>query len=1164
MLLTNIASGVAAKATTTSSGTYTFDSVKAGSYTLRVALPGFKVYVSPGVEIHVQQRDTVDVALEPGAATDQVTVTAAAPLLQAQDASIGQTIDSQTVNDTPLNGRDWVSIGQIAAGVTTSAGGSVNDPSYTVNGINSGQNDFRLDGIDDNVEQYGGTSGTGNASIIPPPDAIQEFKLQTGDFSAEFGHSTGGVVNAVIKSGGNQVHGDLFEYFRNDLLDANDYFSNRNGVSRQEYRQNQFGGTVGGPVYLPKFYDGRNRTFFFVDYQGTRIIQPISSTSTVPTANIVNSGYTNLQDLITDNSGTRQDGLGRVFSNGTVFDPATTRTVASGALDARTGLQNASSNAIAVRDPFYNGSIAGVRDFTTLVANLNQLPVNRLDPNAVRLLQLYPAANRPGFVNNYFQDAKSNQTINTYDIRIDQNFSGHDTLFGVYSRSHRVLLQPGNLPGLADGQVFGNGTQDSPHYAIAVGYDHVFSSTLSNEFRFGFNQNTDNVIPSEGNTPGIPEQFGIAGVPNIADNGGLPPIDIGGLANLGVATYIPTIRTIRSIEISDNLTKNVGTHSFKVGYQIVRIAGNIMQPPFAKGFYTFSGQFTTVPNTLSQSTQINQTPASGITGISDLLLTPTASTVGGPNNVGGLSQFSGSNFASTDDLRYYMGAYFQDDWKVTSNLTLNLGLRWDHTTPYAETSGRQANFQANGGNGPGGIFYIPSKTFSNPRSASFNTLTARDGIAIQSTSLSTGTAQFTNFAPRLGFAYRINARTVVRGGYGIAFGALANIGFGGTLGTNYPFLYSVGLTSPNSSSPIVLPDGTTATLENSLAVENLSDPTSVNAQGISLAGRQFNLQTPYSQTSNLTVQYQIDNHDAVQVGYVGTLGRHLDILGSHNSPSQALAPGANLFAAVPFPDFSPNSAYESTNGSSNYNSLQAVYNRELSRGISVGANYTYSRCFSDAAQFGGSFPGYRAQWLPGFGIQGDTQLCDADATHVIHAVGTVELPVGRGRSFLAGSNRVVDMVIGGWSFNYLFSHQSGQPFTINCPIATSAFFGCYANKVPGQNLYGAKNVNHWLNSAAFSNPAVLTGPAANLAFLGGDGQQVRGPEYNDLDASLFKQFPVHEAIHVEFRAEAFNLANTAQFAQPNSLDFTNANNFSQITTLRGNPRLLQLALKLYY
>ena len=510
--LTNNASGVASVTTSTSTGTYTFEGVNAGTYTLRVTDQSFKSYESPGVEIHVQQKATIDVALEPGSASEQVVVTAAAPLLQAEDASIGQTIDSQTVNNTPLNGRDWVAIGQVAAGVTTRAGASVNDPAYNVNGINSDQNDFRLDGIDDNVEQYGGTSGTGNASIVPPPDAIQEFKVQTGDFSAEFGHSTGGVVNAVIKSGGNQIHGNLWEYLRNNLLDANDYFSKQRGIPIQEYRQNQFGGTVGGPVYIPKLYNGKNKTFFFADYQGTRIIQPVAATSTVPTANMINSGYTNLQDLINDNGGTRVDGLGRTFSVGTVFDPATTRNVASGAVDAITGLRNASANAVSVRDPFYTGgSLAGITNFLPLTANLNQLPASRLDPNAIKLLSLYPAPNGAGFTNNYFQNAKSDQSINQYDIRIDQNFSGRDILFGVFSRSHRVLIQPGNLPGLADGQVFGTGNNDSPHYAVVVGYTHALNATTTNEFHFGYNQSTDNVVPLEGNTPGIPAEFGIAG-----------------------------------------------------------------------------------------------------------------------------------------------------------------------------------------------------------------------------------------------------------------------------------------------------------------------------------------------------------------------------------------------------------------------------------------------------------------------------------------------------------------------------------------------------------------------------------------------------------------------------------------------------------------------------
>ena len=1165
--LTNSASGVASATTSTSTGTYTFENVSAGTYTLKVTEPSFKSFESPGVEIHVQQRATIDVALEPGSASEQVTVTAAAPLLQAEDASIGQTIDSQTVNNTPLNGRDWVAIGQVAAGVTTKAGASVNDPSYNVNGINSDQNDFRLDGIDDNVEQYGGTSGTGNASIVPPPDAIQEFKVQTGDFSAEFGHSTGGVVNAVIKSGGNNIHGNLWEYLRNNALDANDYFSNQRGIPIQEYRQNQFGFTVGGPVFIPKLYNGKDKTFFFADYQGTRIIQPVAATSTVPTANIINSGYTNLQDLITDNGGTRVDGLGRTFSVGTVLDPATTRTVANGAVDAITGLRNGSGNPISVRDPFYTGgSLAGITNFLPLTANLNQLPAARLDPNAIKLLGLYPAPNGTGFTNDYFQNAKSNQSVNQYDIRIDQNFSSRDILFGVFSRSHRVLVQPGNLPGLADGQVFGTGNNDSPHYAVVVGYTHAFNASTTNEFHFGYNQSTDNVVPLEGNTTGIPDQFGITGVPQVANNGGLPPIDIGGLANLGVATYIPTVRTVKSLELSDNVTKNIGSHNIAAGYQLDIITGDITQPPFAKGFYTYTGQYTTVPNTLSVTSGVNLPPTSGVTGIADLLLTPTASTVGGPNNVGGLSAFSASNFAETDDRRYYMGAYVQDDWKATPKFTVNLGIRWDLTTPYAETHGRQANFQAANGNGPTGIYYLPSKTFNNPRSASFNTLAAKDGITIQSTGNDTGDYQITNFAPRIGFAYRASPKFVVRGGYGIAYGALQNIGFGGTLGTNYPFLYSVALNNANSTTPITLPNGQTAGLENSFAVENVGDPTDLNANGLALAGRQFDFKTPYSQTTNLTIQYQMDKNDAVQLGYVGTLGRHLDVLGTHNSPSQAVAPGASIFQNIPFPDFSPNSAYESTNGSSDYNGLQAAYSRQMNHGIAVTANYTYSKCFSDAAQFDSSFPGYRAEYLPGFGIRGDTQLCDSDATHVVHAVGTVEIPVGRGRTYLGHANAIVDAVAGGWSLNYLFSHQSGQPFTINCPVATTSFFGCYANVVPGQGLYtGGKSVAHWLNANAFANAPVLTGAGApDLSFLGGEGQQARGPAYNDLDASLFKEFQIREQAHLEFRAEAFNAPNTAQFGQPGTLDFTNTTSFSQITSLRGNPRLIQFALKLYF
>ena len=333
--LKNDQTTVAQDTHSTSTGTYVFESVPVGTYTLRFAHAGFQDLVINSIMIHVQFVLTQDVILPVGTAQQQVTVTASAPLLQAESATIGTTIDSKQIVDLPLNGRNWASLAQLAAGVTTAStqfSGAPGSAYFAVDGINPWQTDFRLDGIDDNVEIYGGPGPTNtNVNITPPPDAIEEFRLQNGDFNAEFGHSTAGIVNAVIRSGTNRVRGDIWEFLRNDVLDANDYFSNQNGQPRPEYRQNQFGGTVGGPVMIPKLYNGRNRTFFFFDYQGTRIIQPSPYTDNVPTALMQSSNFTNLSDLITFNSGTKTDALGRIFPYGTVLDPATTRTVAPGA-----------------------------------------------------------------------------------------------------------------------------------------------------------------------------------------------------------------------------------------------------------------------------------------------------------------------------------------------------------------------------------------------------------------------------------------------------------------------------------------------------------------------------------------------------------------------------------------------------------------------------------------------------------------------------------------------------------------------------------------------------------------------------------------------------------------------------------------------------------------
>jgi Carboxypeptidase regulatory-like domain/TonB dependent receptor len=1172
--LTNEATDVKATVQSTSSGTYVFDDVMSGTYTIEAEAPGFEKYVFRGAVVHVQQVLTADVKLTPGSVSEEVLVTAGTTLLQAEDAALGQTVDTRTVNDLPLNGRNWVSLAQISAGTTTAPisqpstnAGQTGSAYFSVDGTNLWQNDIRLNGIDDNIEIYGGSKIGTNATITPPPDAIQEFKLQSGDFNAEFGHSTGAVINAVTKSGTNHVNGDLWEYLRNNDFQANDYFSKLNDKPIAEYRQNQFGATIGGPIYIPKVYDGHNKTFFFFSYQGLRNVQALSvfspSTSllsTVPTMNMRNSGFTNLQDLINDNSGKPSvDALGREFPLGTVFDPATTRAVAPDSMDPVTGLMNSSSQTVYVRDPFYScGSIYGMTNFTTSVGCLNQIPANRLDPNAVALLKLYPLPTNSGFSNNFFYNPILASNEDQGDVRLDQNFGDRDRLFVAGDYSHILYNIPSVLPGLAVGQTYGQ-AQSYPAYAISAGYEHTFTPTLINEFHFGYDHFIENVKSIYGDTSGIPAQYGIGGIPEIANNGGLPPITIDGMTHIGVGNYTPTLEMIYALEFMDNVTKIHANHTFKTGFQIDSLEGNITQPPSSRGNFTFSGQYTDVVN-----------DSRGLNGIADLLITPEATTVpNGVNDVGGLSTYNGSNYAATNDHRYYTGAYFQDDWKLTPRLTLNLGLRWDFFTPYAETSGRQANLVLNGGNGSSGIYYMPKQGCQVARSAAFDALLTASNIELDCVSnLSVGQAQKTNFAPRVGFAYRVLSNVVVRGGYGIAYGALANIGYGGTLGQNYPFIYNIAAPSTNTSvQPLLLPNGETATLENTFNQINLADPTQITGVGVSLYGRQYNYQTPYVQTLNLTVQYQFTRHDSLTVAGVGALGRHLDnYYDTFNSPSEILPVGTPLAPYLPLPQFAANTTYETTNATSNYYGLQNTYQHQFNHGLSLLANYTWSKCLSDQRTQAKNAASYRAPWLPDFGIQADYSLCDIDAAAAVHVSGTYDLPFGRGREFGANMNRAEDAFLGGWSVNFIYSYQSGQPFTIPCAVSTTADFGCDANLVPGQNIYGGPHDQaQWLNPSAFATPPMATTIGqTNYAPLGGAEQQARGPGFSNLDSSIFKDFTLTEILRLQFRAEAFNTFNTPQFGQPTNLNYTNTTNFSEITSLRNGPRVLQLALKLFF
>jgi hypothetical protein len=320
------------------------------------------------------------------------------------------------------------------------------------------------------------------------------------------------------------------------------------------------------------------------------------------------------------------------------------------------------------------------------------------------------------------------------------------------------------------------------------------------------------------------------------------------------------------------------------------------------------------------------------------------------------------------------------------------------------------------------------------------------------------------------------------------------------------------------------------------------------------------------QSTNFTVQYQFTERDSIQAGYFGTAGRHLDILGVHNSPSVILPPGVNETNYLPFPNLSANAEFLSSGANSDFRSLQTMYEHRFNQGLSLNANYTYGKCMSDDAGKSDLGPSIRAEWLPGFGIHGDYTLCSGDATHLLHIFGQYALPFGTGKALLRNASHAVNMIVGGWSFNPSYIYQSGSPFTVGCPTATTSDFSCNAFFVPGQNPYaGPHNQNQWLNPAAFVQPPVATQIGqTNYAVLGGAADQLRGPGIKNLDASLIKRFPFTESKQLEFRAEAFNVSNSVDFGTPGQLNFNNLTNFSKITSLRNNQRLVQLALKVFF
>ncbi|HUI42531.1 MAG TPA: carboxypeptidase-like regulatory domain-containing protein [Terriglobia bacterium] len=1231
--MTNADTGIAVSTVTGPEGTYDFRPVKIGTYSLAAELRGFRKTEHENIHVDVQQQVVVNLTLVPGEVTQTVEVTGAPPALQTQEASVGQVVGAREVNNLPLNGRNFTFLAQIVAGVNTPEAdtrGNAASGAFSANGERPAQNNYLLDGIDNNSNTIDFLNGT-NFVVLPPVDAVQEFKVQTSDYSAQQGRAGGAILNATIKSGTNQLHGDIWEFFRNDKLDAADFFEDAGAIQKGEFRQNQFGFTVGGPVVIPHVINGRNKLFFFGDYEGLRRRQGSVFTNSVPTALERASGFTNLSELITDETGnaTATDVLNRTFPFGTVFDPATTRPVVCGTTDKVTGLpaptcasqgQPAGSILSYISDPFYGADgitpVGATTDFTgscptTAQCLLNRLPAGRLDPNAIKLLELYPPAQRAGIFNNQTSDPNLSENRNAFDTRIDFSANDKNQIFGRFSYVNDPQFIPGPFGGIADGGAFQQGAQTALSEQSVLGWTSSLSPNAVNEARVGITYIHTTRHGPEGTMFGIPEQFGIQDGPQVTENGGLPAFGIAGLNTLGTNAFLPSDEVNSTVQVTDNFSKTYGKHSFKMGFEFQHIKFSTLQPSWSHGEFDYGGTYT----------------GGGNTGIAQILLTPVASILppgdGGVDFVGGPDSIYTSNIALVDDLHNYYGTYIQDDWKLSPKLTLNLGLRWEHFGLPEEAHGRQANF-APGASclppsaAPGCAQYlVPDSqknqgifaTFS-PAVApdGFSAALAADGINLQfvKNKPELGDAQNLNFAPRFGLAYQISPKLVMRGGYGIFYGGF-EVQNGNNQGNSFPYQFNFGLFSPNSNTPITVPGlanapagcTTAYTFELGFACTPL-DPSLVPGFGVGLTGLQTNFQTPYSQGYNLTFEYAFTPTLTLTAGYVGNTTHHLEIFKGANNVSQILSPDTCLQAPscpgqnpndisyVPFPDFSTGQTYQTTDGNSYYNSLQTTLEKRYASGVTFLATYTWSRCRSDAADLlnGSAIGAYRAVNVPGAGIQADYGDCDFDIRHVVHVSGGYELPFGKGKSFLGSASRRVNLLVGGWSTQWIATLEGGQPLTLQCDDGPAAGVGCYDFINPGVDRHGSGAPDHFLNPAAFnqpcpppafSQPSTCISGLTGLALLGGTASQVSGPGISRLDFSLFKNFVLSDRFRLEFRSEFFNILNHPTFnapgfggngviAIPGSTDFLNTA-FGQIGSTRfpfNDPRQIQFALKLYY
>jgi len=1056
--------------TTNEAGAFLFPRIPPGRYEVRIEAKGFKALIRRDIVLEVNQRARMDERLEVGAVTESINVSGEPPLLQTDTTMVGSTITTNRLTNTPLISRNYITLTLLAAGVTTTNPSGMNNDQRTggggrpyVNGNRKEANNFLLDGIDNNQVSDNLTS------YQPNLEAISEVKMITNNASAEFGNFQGGIISVTLKSGTNDFHGSLFEYFKNDKLNANTWARNwsidpTTGKSypRTAVRYNAFGGTFGGPVVIPKLLNGKDKLFFFVDYEGIRRPYPRNvGTMTVMPAAFRKGDFSQLLDPSSD--------------------PA---------LAGRTPIQlynPYSLTSTGARTPFPN----------------NQIPLSMMSPVASKLLNdsLYPAPLTSALRYNQQNTSWSQLTNNQGDGKLDWKMTPKDDFSFRYSQGTQDTPSFNSFP------LYFNSFNESPFKAGVINWTRTISPTLVNEARFGINR----IILWNGgaNKEGygdLNQKYGIAdvnspGLLNIQFNNRTFTTSIGN-ANIGTQQLFANT----TFHFADNVTIIRGRHMMKTGGQILRqrmntfFSGNNGRI----GFLSYTGRFTGA----SSATVNGWSDADFFLGL--------------PETLG-----RGLSSGTWGHRKTIWGFYFQDDYRVSSKLTLNLGLRWEYHTPLVEVKDRQSNFGAYTGEvmlaGQGGnsrALYDPFKK---------------------------------DFQPRVGFAYTPFQRWVVRGAYTIS-SFMEGTGTNLRLPMNPPFNseFEGRYDSPSFNLP-----GSTSS--DGLSVLSPTNP----YKNINVRLWDKNIRPADTQQWNLTLERQLGWQTVGSVGYVGQHGTHLIVpmpyYQKHLLSDGTVVPSLYLSGNPLLANITNISGTESC-GNQRYDAMQASLTKRMSSGLEFQVNYTWSHGMSDAIGYygeGGQAANQSAYWQNLFDRKAEWGPTYFDARHMFTVSHVWAVPYGKGQKWGSSIHPVLNGILGGWQLGGILTLQSGFPLTMQASDnSTTNSRGPRARVVGkgGKTLGNVGSGAKWFDISAYANQLPKQFGDVGLG-------TERGPGFKVYDVSFQKQFAVTERVKFEVRGEFINLFNTPQFNAP-ARNVTGAT-FGEITGAQYE-RNGQIALRLTF